>query len=142
MKTYLFSLLTVSASLLAIDLNQASNQQLLDEVARRMNGGTNVVPAIASYICDTNYVRVKLTGESQTGEVALYLEGSNRCLEQTNVLNAYKSKITSFSIIALCDSNYLRRYKMLVAGTISPLDSTYIGDYDQCLTQAKAINQN
>ena len=142
MKALIFGLLLSIPSGFAIDLNLATNQQLLDEVGRRLGSPSTGENAIASYICDSSYLRTSVIGVSNKAELSTYIGDLGRCQEQSGVLNQYKTKIYGLTLVAICDSSYLRRYKMLPAGTISEVDSTYMGDYNRCVTQAKLLNQN
>lgn len=131
----------ITSAVFAVDLTQATNAQLLDELSRRLTGGQSGTTAFANYLCDSNYLKVSLVGE-KTGETSLYLGSQERCTQQTQILNRFKSKISSLTVIALCDSNYLKRFKLLPSGEVKEIDSLYLGDYNKCFDQARPINQN
>ena len=132
----------VTASAFAVDLSNATNQQLLDEVSRRMTGMSPGGSAIASYICDSAYLKISVIGEKTSGSASIYLGSLDKCLEQATPLNKYKSKVYALMIAAVCDSAYLKRYGLYTSGELKEVDSVYMGSYDKCIIQAKQINEN
>lgn len=130
----------ITSTVFGVELHLATNEQILGELSQRLNTGAPSPNAIATFICDSNYLKISLVGHV-TGSAKLYIGDQAKCLEQATPLNKNKSKVYTLTIAAACDSNYLKRYAFYASGDLKELDSTYIGDYTQCMVQAKALNE-
>jgi hypothetical protein len=143
MPRILFALLVLCSGAYAVDLEFASNDQILRELARRLNSGSPAEAGRADYICDSSgYLNVNLTGTATAQKRQIYTGSYSHCTEQANLLAASKARITSLTTAAACDSSgYLYRYSLTPAGNIADLGNTYTGSYSNCVEQAKQINQ-
>ncbi len=145
MKRLALSIVFFSSALFAVDLTFATNQQILEELARRLNSGPGPGGnAFASYICDSyGYMAISLVAPTKTSEIKLYIGNDSQCNQQAAILSTNKSKIYSFAQAAVCDSySYMKRYSLTQYGELKEISSTYMGDYQKCFDQAKIINQN
>ena len=131
----------------AVDLQSATNQQILDELSFRLRngggGGGGGRTTTANYLCDSStYLKMSIvgpTGSETTKQV--YIGDSAACTSQVSVLNANRSRIDRTVVVAVCDSStYLNRISVTVDGAVHDLNNTYIGDATQCLSQARIIN--
>ncbi len=142
----IFGLITISsfAPSYAVDLQFATNDQILSELSRRLNGGINPIEgAKAIYTCDsTPSLTVSLYGISGVpSEDKVYIGNQTQCASQVEILTKYKSKISQVTVVAVCDGNgYLYRYSLKPDGKIGNKTQTYMESYNSCFTQASAIN--
>lgn len=135
----MFLFFFVANGLMAFDLSQVPSEVLLNEVSRRM-GSQIVGGANATYICDNSNLKISNIGEATKGSVSIYMGTYEKCMEQATPLNLFRSRIYSLTVIAICDSSYLKRYSLHPTGELKDVDSTYLGSYEKCFSQAKIIN--
>lgn len=130
----------------AVDLQAASNQQILDELSFRLRnggGGGGGRTTTANYLCDSStYLKMSIVGPTGTETTKqVYIGDSAACTSQVSILNANRSRIDRTVVVAVCDSStYLNRISVTVDGAVHDLNNTYIGDANQCLSQARTIN--
>lgn len=139
-----FSLVS-STSLLAVELTQASNQQILDELSRRLGGGSAPIPtptASAAFICDSNSdLVISLTGRDTSSSLSIPTSGSNNCLSQTSVLTTHRSRIAVTSLIGVCDLNWdLHRISLNTSGLATEIGKTPMSGSTRCLDAASQMN--
>lgn len=131
----------------AVDLRDATNQQILDELSYRLRagggGGGGSGGARAMYSCDSSsYLQISVVNSSgsETTE-SVYIGSSSNCNSQVQTLNANRARITDTVIAAVCDSSaYLKRFSITREGVMSELQARYIGSMTNCLSQAEVIN--
>lgn len=144
MRILMYCILGLTSALAwGVELTSATNDQLLGEVARRMQGGDGGGISVASYTCHSSgYLYIHLVSPSGVTKEAYYTTPNyNRCLEQVGPLNAHKSKIRETTVIAVCDSSgYLYRVPLTPTGTIGTATYMSTANYDACLAQAKLVN--
>jgi len=135
----------VAAPALAVELRDATSQQILDELAYRLRtgGGGGGNGARAIYSCDSStYLQISVvspTGSEVTDSV--YIGNAAHCTTQSQQLNANRSRISSTVVAAVCDSStYLQRYSITPEGALGELQSRYIGNMANCMAQAESIN--
>ena len=126
----------------AVDLESATNQQILRELSRRLDGSGGGETASATYVCDSSgYLQLTLSGSTTPATRSIYTGSFQACNGQSSALNAHKSEIRVATTIAACDSSgYLTQYLFRPNGTITDAGSTYTGSSNNCLPQAKQIN--
>lgn len=135
----------LASSAYAVELRDATNQQLLDELAYRLRvgGGGGGNSARAMYSCDSSsYLQISVVNQSgtETNE-QVYIGNGTTCNSQAQTLNTHRARITDTTIAAVCDSStYLKRFSITRDGAMSELQSRYIGNMSNCLTQAETIN--
>ncbi len=128
----------------AVELSQATNADLLNEVARRMGGSPAVSEySSASYLCDSNgNLQINLLsalGNEAQRRVNFY--NMSQCQSQSAVLISNATKIFRIRQIAVCDSNgNMLRYSLSPQGTISDLAGLNLYNMSECLKQAELIN--
>jgi hypothetical protein len=132
-----------ASAIFAVELRDASSQQILDELAFRLRSGTPGGGARASYICDnSNYLKISVvspTGSEATESV--YIGNPTNCASQMQILNANRSRINGVTVASICDSSaYLKRFSITTAGALAELDSRYIGNITSCMNQAESLN--
>ena len=138
--------LIVTAPALAVELRDATNQQILDELACRLRtggGGGGGGGSRAIYACDSStYLQISVVGPTGTEVTdSVYIGNPTHCTSQAQQLNANRGRITSTVVAALCDSStYLQRYSITPEGALGELQSRYIGNMANCLSQAESIN--
>jgi len=136
------SILLSASTLFAIDLQQATNEQILGELRYRLsNGSSNSGSAIADYSCSGQYLFVTLTGTAGTNnQENVYISGNPSCKEQAKILNEKKSKINTVVVAAICNSNYLYRKVLKPTGEFGNTTEQYMQSEADCIAQAKLIN--
>jgi len=148
MKLFNLSLLAAAilsaAPLAAVDLQSATNQQLVDEVGRRLSvAGPGSASAVATYTCDSS-ATLHLTvfnSSGTTNEQTVYVGDAGNCTAQANVLNSNRTQINGLVLAAACDSSgTLHRFPITTAGTFGTDSTVYVGDVPTCIAQAKQIN--
>lgn len=138
----------ITAPAMAVELRDASNQQILDELAFRLRlggggGGGSGGGAQAFYSCDSqNYLRISVIGPSGAEDAeAIYIGSGQNCSVQSQQLNASRTRITRTEVAAICDSGtYLKRFSITPEGVLGALQQTYVGNMSNCLSQARSIN--
>ncbi len=132
---------TLGAS--AVDLEQASNRQLLQEVAKRLEPGAATSSVIVTYLCDSSgYLKMETLGPAGVSKSeSKYLSSTQSCEEQAVLLRQNKARVNGLTLLAVCDSSgYLYKYSIDEKAEIKSLSSAYLSSYGACLPQAKAIN--
>lgn len=134
----------LSSSIFAVELRDASSEQILNELATRLQSGGGRNSARASYFCtNSDYLKISVVGPTGA-EVSesLFIGTEADCLNQTETLNAKRSQISSVTVIGVCNNSaYLKRFSITTAGALTELSSEFIGDMRQCLSQADVINR-
>lgn len=140
--TFALCLSALAAS--AVELSEATNRQLIQELSRRLNsGGGEGGSAILTYLCDgSGYLKIEsLNSSGASKSESIYLSERAKCEAQAALLRANKNKAYGLMLFALCDgSGYLHKYSANETGEIKKLSSTYLSSYEACLPQAKGIN--
>ena len=128
----------------AVDLRDATNQQILDELANRLRtgGGGSGGGAVATYLCDTSgYFTFSIVGSTGTEKsTRIYIGDQNFCQRQSTFLASHRNRINNTTVIAICDSSYMNRYSITPSGEVNALARQYFGDMNNCLNQAEANN--
>lgn len=129
----------------AVELRDATNQQLVDELSYRLRvgGGGSGNSSSISYLCDSSsYLKISIVGPSGTeSSKQYYLGDSAYCSRQRAVLNTSRGRIERTTVIAICDSSYyLQRFSVTELGVVRDLSNNYIGDSEACFDQARSIN--
>ena len=137
--------LVSGTSVLAVELTQATNQQILDELGRRLGGGSGPGPfpaASASFICDSrSALVVTLAGRDTSSSVTVDTNGSNNCLSQADLLVRHRSHISTTAIIGICDSNWsLNRISLNPSGMATKIGVTPMNGSSQCLAAESQMN--
>lgn len=150
MKNMMHSLLVLVFALtascaFAVELQDATNQQILDELALRLRlgGGIGGDSAAVTYLCDSSsYLKVSIVGPSGTETARQFYTGSSDyCSRQRTILNASRSRINRTTIVAVCDSSsYLKRFSITEQGVTHDLASNYVGNTEACFDQARTVN--
>jgi hypothetical protein len=137
----------VASSVYAVDLRDATSQQILDELAFRLRsgggGGGGGGGSRAMYSCEgTNYLHISVVGPTGAEQRAsVYVGSTLNCTSQASTLNSNRGRVNSTTIAAICDSSaYLKRFSITTDGTLSELEARYIGSMQSCMSQAEAIN--
>jgi hypothetical protein len=127
-------------------LQQASNYEILDELNRRLSGGSGGGGgefAIASYTC-SRYGDLEVTvvnSTSQATKVSVDVGNQVQCSDQAGVLNQYRTRIRELTIIGVCGRyGDLDRYSLLPNGSLKKIGSIDVGNQAQCIMQAKKMN--
>lgn len=137
----------LTAPAFAVDLEHATNRQIIDELARRLNEATPPVQEhnSAFYTCDT-FARLNISIVTPRGEeyTAQMDSGSHTiCATTANILNAYKNKIVNSTIVAICDSfDRVNRTQIMRNGFLRELSEISTGSPEECERSSSKINQN
>jgi hypothetical protein len=128
----------------AVELRDASNQQLLQELSYRLgSGGPTQESAIASYTCD-NFDRLNISVISSSGQEATAMWGmanTDVCTNTASLLNSNKGNITRNTLIAGCNNfNRLQRYTVTTTGRLSKLPDVATRTAEECIAQSNDIN--
>ncbi len=126
-------------------LQQASNQDLVNELSRRLYVGGGIGSgAQANYSCDLyGDLRMGLLGPSGTEvKVDISVRNAQVCAAQRTQLTQLRSRIHSVSMVAACDLyGDLERYSFTPDGRIQKLAGVAIRNMNVCLEQARTLNQ-
>lgn len=136
--------LSFSVGAFATELESATNQQLLNELALRLRvGDSTPSSAQMTFSCAGNYnFTLFMTSFNSNGDEAssnIYI--GRYCKDVAANLQTRFARITQARVLAICANNYnftLYRYSLVPQGTIKQLSSLYIGN--DCQAQADAIN--
>lgn len=136
----LVSVFSFAGTALAVELHEATNEQLLSELSRRLSQTPPApVEAFASYMCNPQYeMKIELVAESGSAvSESVYLGAS--CGSTAQKLTEKRSRITKTTVIAVCTPQYsLIKYSLTPAGALKKISDTYIGS--GCSQQADQIN--
>lgn len=129
----------------AVDLRDATNRQILDELAHRLNteGGGNSGGASVWYSCDRySDVRIAIVGsEGQEVTATVSVRSNDRCIEQIAMLSAAPSTINDVRVIGICDTyGDLNRFALTRGGAANRLSTISVRNYTRCLEQARDLN--
>ncbi len=137
-------IILLAATTLCADplLQQATNQELLNEVGRRMGSVNPTQQATASYDCDL-YGNLNITlisnGTIQTSSVDA--GNSTFCQSQASELTQYRTHIRITSFVAACDLyGTLFKFSATPQGGLTKISETAAGGSTQCRKSATAIN--
>jgi hypothetical protein len=131
-------------------LQQASNAELLNELARRLyvggggGGGGIGIGARANYGCDLyGDLRLGLIGPAgEEAKAEVTIRNGQTCGRQRDVLTQFKSRIGQVALIGVCDLyGDLQRFSLTPDGRIQRLQEVIIRNIDTCLRQADAMNR-
>ena len=131
----------------AVELENATNRQILDELARRLQGTTPPIQEhnVAFYTCDT-FARLNISVVTPRGqEYTAQMDGGSDsiCSTTANILNAYKNKIANSTIVAICDSfNRVNRTQVMRNGSLRELPQISTRSPAECDRNSRQINQN
>lgn len=127
-------------------LQQATNQELVNELSRRLyvGGGGGGTGAQANYSCDA-YGDLRLGLVGPTGEEAkadVSVRNVSLCSRQRDTLTQYRTRINGVSLVGVCDLyGDLIRFSLTTDGRLQKLSDVTIRNMDLCLKQADAMNQ-
>ena len=144
-RTFILMLIVLSSNAFAADqcLQRATNQDLLDEIGRRLNGPNPTTSATASYNCDNfGDMLISLVGASGTESTAkVSVRNESGCQDQADALRNTRAKINVTMLAGVCDSfGDLHRFSLTPNGTLSTLSTTTLHDQQACLQQASQMN--
>lgn len=126
-------------------LQQASDDDLLDELSRRLGNSTGPIDdeiSEATYTCNGQYFYISLV--SPTGSEArssVYVTSSTYCSELRSTLSTTKWQISNPTTIALCNGQYLYRKQLTPSGSINDLNTQYLSSSSECVDTANEINR-
>jgi hypothetical protein len=142
----LLATLALSAAPLASaqDIHDATNQQLLNELARRLQGGGGGWPSdeagIASYYCDSYTLTIRfLPARGSETSTSLNLSNSGECTKRVQQVGN-KTRITQRTIVAGCDSYTLYRVLLDPRDGISSLPTQSLSNSSDCDREATRLN--
>ena len=127
-------------------LPQASNDEILRELSRRLNGGPNPGgnESVASYSCDA-YGDLEISLVGPTGfekKSKVMVRSQDNCANQAANLRAHRSRVTRVLLAGICDAyGDLHRFSLTQNGELGDLGTTMIRNAEACLQQAANINQ-
>jgi hypothetical protein len=122
----------------AVELGEASNRQLLNEVARRLNAnGNEGAEAFMTGLCSSGYINLKLENSetAQTYTYNTYL--GSECGAQLGKLRGKMGSFSGTQRLYLCSSGYLESLTARPASGFAKT-SSYVGS--DCQTQADDLN--
>ncbi len=135
--------LGVAAPAFAVDLRDATNRQILDELDRRLDAGGGTTTALATFVCDAfGALKISLVNEAGSqADYALNLGSRQACANQATPLAQRRQRITRLTLVALCDPfGSMKKLTLRPDGVLGELDSVNFGNLAQCLEQAGPIN--
>lgn len=146
MKRFIILGLVVSSFAFAIDLNQATNQQLLQEVGRRLGSPTPGAAALGTFLCD-DWGELKadfIAADGTVGQMKLDTgDTTPHCQPQAKVLQRNRARIAAFTQFAVCDNwGELYRYSVNENAKVVSLGHTRLTNFQACVGQANIINEN
>jgi hypothetical protein len=136
----------VTASASAVELRDASNQQILDELSFRLGagGGSGSDASTVRFACDIygDLIIGLVNASGYETKKDVVIRNQPRCNDQASKLNLKPAAVTSVRLVGICDIyGDLNRFSLTTNGTINQLDSYTVRNYDNCLVQAAAMNK-
>ena len=125
-------------------LTQATNQELVNEIGRRMNLPTPAQEAIASYECDLyGVLTISLLSNQAIQSQTVKINQSSACQKAAVELTTFRSRILKPSFAAVCDIyGTLFKFGMTPSGGLSLVSNNDMGTQSQCTKTATAINSS
>lgn len=128
-----------TTSLFAVELSQATNQQLIRELSKRLNGnGGNTDIAFFNAFCSGDDINLQLETQNNSTSKVIDMRTSMEC--NTAVTNLKKGQFSGLLITAFCDSDLLYKVKASATGR---LDLTTVDHRTslECNNSARNINR-
>lgn len=132
----------------AVELKDASNQQILDELSFRLRagGGSSSTSFSISATCDNSYLEINVYNNSfvNTGSIERYAGSNDDCKVKAKLYPfGANGRIQSGEKIAICDNSYLQVYGVMTDGTLKAISNTYQGSSEACWQAVQSfISQN
>lgn len=130
-------------------LTNSTNQQLLNEISRRMSSSPGLPPSqgvLVNLVCDGFRLNVSALNLDNGVETKLVLDtdGTLVCNEFEQAIGARlgNRSITQSKVFAVCDSFRLQRVMVAADGVLKKLTIVETPGSLSCRTQAKQINDN
>lgn len=130
--------LILTTPLFAVELSRASNQQILRELSKRLNGnGGNNDIAYLNAFCSGDDINLQLETQNTSDNKVIDMRTTMEC--NTAVNNLKKGQFTGILITAFCDSDLLYKVKATSNGTLSISNVDHRTSLE-CNNSARTIN--
>ena len=149
MKKIIFNVLIclgLAAPAYAVDLRDATNRQLLDELQSRLSnggGGGGQNKFSVNVICDGSYLEIAILNRDfvQTAKVEEYFGTNAKCKVAAPKLPfSANARVRAGLQFGICDGSYLDTYGLLATGKLKEINSLYQGTHEKCLTAMAQFN--
>ena len=128
----------LTTPLLAVELSQASNQQILRELSKRLNGnGGNNDIAFLNAFCAGDDINLQLETQNTSESQVIDMRTNMEC--NTAVKNLKKGQFTGIIITAFCDSDLLYKVKATSNGNLNIINVDHRTSIE-CNNSARTIN--
>lgn len=135
----------VSINAFAVELRDATNQQILDELSFRLRSGGQVEQLLTTFTCDSDgdmVIRIIPTNGNPEKTVRI-ANSAQSCEAQIVDLERTFSSISRPTILSVCDLlGELRKFSVFPKGTITPAGVSKTSSFQVCLQQSKIFNQS
>lgn len=123
----------------AVELSQASNQQILRELSKRLNSGTGT-PDIAylNAFCSGDDINIQLETLNSTENKVIDMRTSLECKNAVSLIK--KGQFNGLIITAFCDSDLMYKIKASSSGTLN-ISSVDHRTNLECNESARNINR-
>lgn len=135
---FLILTLTFSTHLFAVELSQASNQEILRELSKRLNGGSQGGTSYLNAFCSGDDINIQLETQNRSINKVIDLRTSMVCNTALNLMK--KGQFNGLLITAFCDSDLLYRVKASSSGILD-IQSTDHRTSVECDQSARSINR-
>ena len=123
--------------LVAIELEDATNEQLLREIQQRLDYDDSVrVPVYPSYECSGSWLYIRNRGQLETYSLNL-----NYCEQLTEYLNASCRKVYIERNFAFCLRSTLQLTKYNAEGSLEEISTHQFYSVSDCMTEMRRLNQ-
>lgn len=143
----ILSAILLAPSAQAVELRNATNQQLIDELSHRLSsdgGGGGNQGFSTTVVCDHADLEVSIydVNFQRIAFLEDYVGSTDRCRELLDVLNLKASnRVKAGQQLAFCDHADLEIYGVLPDGKLQKVSDVYKGSPDACWTAATAYNR-
>lgn len=137
-----YTLITITPSLFANEcLEEASNEDLVSELERRIGSGRNNGGALAETICYGDRMRIGLiSSNAEEFSIEFSFRFQSDCDQYSNQIgNTFR--VNTLKIAALCQGSTLRRIA-LTPRNLRQLESIEYRFQSDCEVKAREINAN
>ena len=136
------SFLALASTAQAVELRQATDQQLISELSRRLNGGDGGSNAVMVNLnCNSYQLQINLTSLNGTvGSDSMNFSSSSKC---SNFISLFGSTVTlrGNKIIGACTSYQLNRKLLKLNATVENLPAINYNSSTECDSAASALNR-
>jgi hypothetical protein len=141
--------LCLAGSAQAVELRNATDQQILDELALRLRspgGGGGSASFATNIACENTYLKVSIYDSNfqRVGFVEDYIGSSSGCQDLLNIMpfTGASGRLRAGQQFAFCNNSYLEVYGILPDGTLKTISDVYQGSSTACWAAVRTFNSD